>query len=150
VTRVLIVGAIIALIATVLPRLRAQGPPEYFDTTVTLAQAEHASAESGRAVLAFVTADWCVPCQKLKRGALSDERVSSWIRESTHPVYIDVTDGGTPEADRVGAQYLPTLALMRDGKVVSRTSGVIDTKQMLEFLAEHSGPVADEKARGTR
>lgn len=148
--RVLIVAGIILLIAITLPRLGAAGVPPAFDKTITLAQAEHASSETGRPVLAFVTADWCGPCQKLKKGALSDAEVSEWIIEKTHPVYIDVTNGSTRDADRLEARYLPTLALVRDGKVVSRTSGVLGTKEMLEFLAANSGAPADEKARGAR
>ncbi len=148
--RILIAGVVLVGIAILINKPGKTPVPAIFEPGITLAQAETLSAETGRPVLAFVTADWCPPCQQLKRNALVDESVAQWIRENTHPVYIDVSTSSTPEAERVEAKFLPTLALMRGGQVVSRTTGALSSEQLLEFLAANSGPVADQKAREPR
>jgi len=118
--------------------------PALFEPRVTLAEAEVKSSETGRPVFALVTADWCPPCQSLKRNALADPEVVAWIQSNAHPVYIDVSTSSTPEADRIEAQFLPTLAMMRDGKVIARTTGVLDSQSLLQFLA--AGTAANQAA----
>ncbi len=146
--RIFIVGVVLVGIAILVNKPGKTPIPSIFDPAVTLAQAELQSKASGRPVFALVTADWCPPCRQLKRTTLTDPGVAQWLRENTHPVYIDVSSSSTPEAERLEARFLPTMVLLRDGQVVSRTTGALGKQDMLDFLAAHSGPVADQKARG--
>lgn len=129
-------------------RGKAAPVPAVFDKTVTLAGAAEASTRSGMPVLAFVTADWCGPCQALKRTALADNDVTEWIRTSTHPVYVDATNGVPAEAQGLGVQRFPTMILLRGGKEVSRLVGNQPTSSVLGWLQANSGAVADFKASG--
>lgn len=116
---VLILGA-----AVVLPMFGGVAPrPDMFSQEWTLNAALDRSAQTGKPVLAVVTADWCGPCQALKRGALSDSQVTSLVSESFVPVYID-SDRSPGEAAQLGnVEYLPTVVVIVGGREVSRAVG---------------------------
>lgn len=120
---VLIVILVIAAVALLLPRLRGPAPtPAVFGAGLTLDAAETLSAEQNKPVLAFLTADWCGPCQAFKRGAWSDESVAALIRERAIPVYVNVDE--SPDArrfDRVTA--VPTTIIEYEGRELGRIEG---------------------------
>ncbi len=120
--------------------------PEAFASAQGLAAAIDQSSQSGMPVLAFATADWCGPCQKFKKSALSDTGVITWIKDNTHPTLLDCT-GANPDAARLGISGLPTLMLLRDGREIARLEGGVGAQDLINWLATHSGPVADKKAR---
>jgi thioredoxin 1 len=105
-----------------------------FPKTVSLAQAAGLSAKDGKPVLAFATADWCGPCQNLKKNALSDSEVANWIKTNTHAVYLDGTSGLPSEAGSLNIEGFPTLIMLKSGKEVSRTVGVVPKDQLLSWL----------------
>ena len=148
--RILIVAVAVLVILRFMSS-RAAPMPEAFAKTTTLEQATTLAAASGKPVLAFATADWCGPCQSLKRNALADKDVGRWISDNTHAVVIDGTDAN-PQVDSLGVTGFPTLLLLRPGnggtlKEVSRITGVADAKGVLAFLSAGSGPVADYVAK---
>jgi len=123
--------------------------PVAFANQRTLEQAIQDSARTGMPALVLATADWCGACKSLKRGALSDAGVSTWITDNTHPVLLDVTST-SPQAAEFRVSAIPALILLRRGKEIARVEGDIPTKDLLAWLAEFSGPVADERARAER
>ena len=112
--------------------------PAAFEGTRDLAAALAASKESGKPVLAFVTADWCGPCQALKRGALIDPKVEAAIKSGTEAVYVDAT-GYNADAESLGVKSIPVLVVLRPGdgkpREVSRLMGDADPEHILDWLA---------------
>lgn len=137
--------AIVAVLA-LLPLIRGGGgvapTPALFDEDLSLAQAEARAAETGRLTLVFATADWCGPCQTLKRGALTDERIEAWARANTVPTLLDLTAPGAEAqaaARRFGVQGIPAVILVRNGEMVSKREGVIEAGAMLRWLEQAAG-----------
>ena len=114
--------------------------PEVFATGSSLAQGMEKANAAGKPVLAVVTADWCPPCQSLKRGALVDGRVASLIESSTEPVYI--TDRQPRDVERLGVRAFPTSVIIRDGEVVASLRGAASTGAYLEWLENALTPSA--------
>lgn len=129
--------ALVLLAAVVLIRTVAGGGvapvPPMFDKNVTLEQVVDRSKESGKPVFAFLTADWCAPCQAFKRGALADKKVVSYVSEKTEPVYIDI-DEHPDLAQAFGISGVPTVAILQDGKILDARSGAMPTGMLLAWL----------------
>ncbi|MEL7473214.1 MAG: thioredoxin fold domain-containing protein [Planctomycetota bacterium] len=115
--------------------------PDVFASQTTspvgLDDAIEQSRASGRPVLAVATADWCPPCQALKRNALADARVESYIGERTIPIYLDVTNADSPgaaDASRLQVSSIPAMYILRDGEVISQHRGNLSADEMLRWL----------------
>lgn len=109
--------------------------PRMFDPKVTLAEAEHAAAKSGKVVLAYATASWCGPCQQFKRTTLADPRVEAWVKEHAEPVYIDVDDHPDVSND-LGVTAIPAVYLIRDGQIISQSRGYVPADRLLAWLGK--------------
>ncbi len=125
--------AVLILIGVQLRMNRHADTPSMFNPAVTLEQAQNRAAESDKVVFALATADWCGPCQALKRGALSDQRVVSWAAENAETVYIDV-DKRPDDAQRLGVRGIPALYVIRGDAIVAETFGVHSAGDLLDWL----------------
>ncbi len=114
----------------------APKPALFSEGVVTLADGKQ-RAGPARMVLAMVTADWCPPCQELKRGALVDPRVEAWVKEHAVAVYID-SDVNRADAEALGASAIPTLVLLKGEKEVGSLVGEVSAGELLGWL-EQSG-----------
>lgn len=112
---------------------RVAPTPAVFSADSSLEAAIEQAGKENKPVLALVTADWCPPCQSLKRETLSDPEVAAWIGANTVPVYID-SDTSPEDAASLGVRALPTTVLLRDGEVVASNSGFIQAGDYLAFL----------------
>lgn len=127
---------IIVLLAMSLPSIISliRGPapmPDVFSDGYTLAQAREVSAETGKPIFALATADWCGPCQSLKRGALQDPEVIAMISEYSVPVYLE--DGeNRDEIKRLGLRGYPTSFIIEGDQVVAALPGGDNYKQFLQ------------------
>ncbi|MFA6045103.1 MAG: thioredoxin family protein [Phycisphaerales bacterium] len=120
--------------------------PPAFSQHPTLINASTAARQSGKPVLALAAADWCSTCRAFKAGALRDPGVDTWISQNTHAAYLDFTNSPGEDGLKLNISAVPTLVLLRDGKEVGRLVGDVDTKALLAWLSDLSGPVADWKA----
>lgn len=122
--------------------LRPAAPiPGAFSSGIRLEEAVQRGSAEQRPVLAVVTADWCPPCQALKRGALSDARVTAFITEHTIPVYVDADAHGV-EAGSLGVSSIPASVVIRDGVIVARTGGAVGAEEYLAWLKGAIGPLS--------
>lgn len=127
---------LIVLFGMALPNLIAiiRGPasvPDVFSDGYTLAEARVVSAETGKPIFALATADWCPPCQTLKRGPLQDPEVVAMIREHSIPVYLE--DGEHREQIKeLGPRGYPTSFIVEDDRVVSAFPGGNGYKEFLQ------------------
>ncbi|HCT43849.1 MAG TPA: hypothetical protein DF699_01390, partial [Phycisphaerales bacterium] len=119
---------IIALLAAlalpnVISLLRGPAPtPDVFAAGYTLTEAIEMSAQNDKPVLVLATADWCAPCQALKRGALTDPQVAELIRENTIPVYLEDGDNSA-EIGELGVPAFPTTMILERGQVTAMLEG---------------------------
>ena len=137
--RVMLAFGAVALLVFSVARLTLMGPagtPEAFASgPATLAAALEAASSENRLVVAVATADWCGPCQSYKRGALADDRVAEWMSERAVGVLVDVTDGLTPEAQRLGVDPIPaTFVMNAEGRVLDTVVGSIGADELIELL----------------
>ena len=114
-------------------RGRVAPTPEVFAAGVSLDEGIRSGTDAGKPVVAVVTADWCPPCQMLKRETLSDVAVSAWIEQNAVGVYVD-SDKDPDAARALGVRSLPTTVVLRDGKVVGSQTGFLKTEAYLDFL----------------
>ncbi|PSK91206.1 thioredoxin [Taibaiella chishuiensis] len=88
-------------------------------------------------VLVDFFATWCGPC-KMMTPIL--EQVKKNLGEAIRIVKVDV-DRNTAVAQQFQVQGVPTLILFREGKVLWRQSGVVQTQQLISIIKQYGAPV---------
>ncbi|NQV33235.1 MAG: thioredoxin family protein, partial [Phycisphaeraceae bacterium] len=94
------------------------------------------AAQSGKPIILFFTAKWCVPCRIMKRNIWADEQVAASVNAEFIPVTIDVDD---PDAAAALSRYrvgvTPTTIITDpQGKVLERAEGGMGKTDFLELL----------------
>ncbi len=107
--------------------------PEFMPTTTDLASM---SFQGDKPIVAVVTADWCGPCQELKRTTLSDERVRDLLARDSQAVMIDGTDTkiAMPTLQQLGVRAFPSTVVLRNGRPVAMLEGYADADKYLAWL----------------
>lgn len=97
--------------------LRAGTAPVHLDGWQPGLEAGMTEAESqGRPMLVMFTADWCGPCQTLKKEVIQTPAVQQAIADGFVPVIVDLTDQSAsnpnmPAAQRYHVSGIPMLIL---------------------------------------
>lgn len=131
----------LALIAYMLvPKLinMVQGPaplPKMFASNYDIERASVQSATTGNPILILVTADWCPPCQTLKKGALSDPKVSAWVKDNMVPVYLEES-ADQDQIRMLPVRSYPTTIVLKDGQILGQFSGNKSPKAFLSRIKD--------------
>jgi len=110
------------------------GLPIMFDPTLTLNEAIERGRREGKPVLAVFSAVWCGPCQVYKRAALSEPEVDAWVHSNAVAVYVD-GDKDPESVERFSVEGYPSTLIIVDGVEKSRAVGLMDKRELLEWLA---------------
>ena len=107
--------------------------PEFMPTTTNLASMQFAN---DKPIVAIVTADWCPPCQALKKNALADERVVEFLLSETQAVMIDGTDTAlaSETLQQLGVRVFPSTVVVRNGEPVATLEGNMSADRYLAWL----------------
>jgi len=136
---VLVVG-VLALLGVKLAQLRpAETPAAVTNAGLTLDAALDRSEAEGKPVLAFATAEWCGPCQSLKRNALKDPGVQALIESRTIAVTLEETTAqGARDIGKLPVDGFPTLMLIQNGMVQSKIVGAQSTSAITAWLESNT------------
>jgi|GEM_PF-338113 len=145
----LIPGLLAVLVVVVILKPILSPSVVHLDETIWRHDTQAAMAEaktSDKPVLALFTADWCPPCQDLKKQVLVDAPVATTLAGKVQPVYVDMSNQipGTIEmalAERYGVLGLPAVLLLTpEGLELGRINW--------PFSADEFGRWLDETTQG--
>jgi thioredoxin-like negative regulator of GroEL len=119
-------GFIVARETVELPPIVRDAPP--LDAAI-------AQAGSGRAVIAFATADRCAPCQQYKRDAINDPAVVARLSEARFlPTHVEVDRSPALADAYLGARSIPMTYALRDGKIVAELPGQRSAAELAAWI----------------
>ena len=100
------------------------------------ASARQQAADSGKPIILYFTATWCVPCRIMKRQVWADEQVTASVNAEFVPVAIDVNN---PENAAVLKRYnvsgTPvTIVTDPEGNALRWRAGGIGKSEFLKLL----------------
>ena len=102
------------------------------------ASAKQLASESGKPMLLFFTAEWCVPCRIMKRKVFADKEVMRAINAKLVPVMIYRDEPGGDELfKRYNIEGTPiTMVTDAMGNVRNYTVGGIGKSEFLELISD--------------
>ena len=99
-----------------------------------LAAAREQAAKANKPVLAYFTASWCGPCQRMKRGTWADSAVADAVNQRYLPVMIDI-DQQRDVAREFGVQAIPRIEVIQpNGDRRTVAEGYAEPAEMLGLL----------------
>lgn len=111
-------------------------PPNDVTWASDVVSARQSAASSGRPMLLFFTAEWCVPCRIMKREVFADPAVMTAINARVVPVMLYAGEPGADEAFRqysVGGTPV-TIFTDSQGDVLDYAVGGIGKARFMEML----------------
>jgi protein disulfide-isomerase len=101
-----------------------------------IASAQELATESGKPVMMFFTATWCVPCRIMKREVFSDSKVAGAINAQVIPVMIYAdSPGGEAAFRQYNVEGTPiTIFTDPQGNVLNYAVGGIGKAKFMEML----------------
>ena len=105
------------------------------DSAIALAKTEQ------KPVLVLFTADWCPPCRRMKRNALSDPEVMTELNDTFVLVKVDLTQPGGPNsaiATDHGVQSIPTMIVYdANGRHIDTATGPRTRDELLALATRN-------------
>lgn len=143
------VALVLTFIVTVIVIQRLSGlgtapVPDVFAQGLSLDGAIEKGRAEKKPVFVFATADWCMPCQEMKRSVLSEASVEKQIARDFVPVYVDLEEDKSA-AERLQVFSIPATLVLWDGKLVARMEGVIPHDSYMTWMeAAHAQAVSPQ------
>lgn len=129
----LVVFIILASVALVVGASKLFAPRELVPWQSDLQAARDLSAKTKKPVLAYFTAEWCGPCQEMRRSVFSDHAVADATRKVI-PVRIDV-DRQAQVAQRFQIEAMPTFILISpSGQILRTQMGAMSAGDFIQWL----------------
>ena len=126
-------GAVLALTAV----SKWMTPAELVPWRGDLSAAQTESRASNKPILLYFTAEWCGPCQEMRRRVWSDAAVAE-ATKSVIPVRLDV-DREPKLAQQYRVDAMPTFLMLSPGGEVSRTHvGAMEAQEFINWLSRGS------------
>lgn len=100
--------------------------------------AQKRASDSGKSMLLFFTAEWCVPCRIMKREVFADEQVMRVINTKFVPLMIYENNlGGEELFKRYHIEGTPiTIVTDAAGNVINYAVGGISKTEFLKLINE--------------
>ncbi len=90
--------------------------------------------EYDKPVLVDFWAPWCPPCRKMSPVV---DQLAGEVGDRARVVKVNVDEAGQAAVD-YGVQSIPTFAVVHQGQVKERFSGVVSKERLLQALQAHS------------
>jgi thioredoxin-like negative regulator of GroEL len=134
----LVIVIVFASVALVVGASKLFAPKELVPWQSDLRAARDLSAKTKKPVLAYFTAEWCGPCQEMRRSVFSDHAVADAASKFI-PVRIDV-DRQSQLAQQFQIEAMPTFVLISpSGQIIRSQMGAMDSRQFIRWLGSQQG-----------
>ncbi len=102
------------------------------------AVARELGLKTERPVLVFVSAEWCLYCQKMKREVWSNPDVIRLVREQFVPLHLDADNYPDAVAELKVEAFPTTLVLSSKKPLPDKVVGYVPATQLLMYLKRTS------------
>ena len=135
VKKTLLLPVCAALLTLALPTLSAHADAEGEITwEPSLETALEKAAAEDKLIFMDIYADWCAPCQMMKKETFHDPAVVKALKSSYVCIMVN-SDKDQETAARYGTGALPCLTVLtKDGAAIERTEGFHRPAEFLQFL----------------
>ena len=111
------------------------GEPEIFQDHHDFTAAAQEAKIQNRIVVIDMMASWCPPCREMDRRVWVDDSLTTWLRDNTIPVQIDV-DENEDTARKFNIEALPTIIVYDANRdiEIGRQVGYMEAPDLLDWL----------------
>jgi protein disulfide-isomerase len=130
---VIFILVIFGAVAAVVAFSRLHTPPERVAWRRDFAAAQTEAKRANKPLLAYFTADWCGPCQYMRRTVWTQQSVADAMRNVV-PVEIDV-DRNPALARQFVGDYVPVFIVFApDGRTLKTHEGAFEADQLIQWI----------------